>query len=298
MRQKRSVIAYSFLAQTTRGDGDLLQGLTPIFKPIAKSHANEKFDPEGFSKLLNDLYGIKVHNWAIEDLLPRLEAAGIVYKAKISDDLEQYFYSEIEAEFNDVNEKDISLITQSFVKFATPILESHNLPVDAEMLEDAFLTQLVDMDFISILLKPDRSKDDSKSPNTISLKKSQDQVTWEEAVSAKSKVDVLSASFILEIYKTNTELYDLVMRVATGALLSEVILNIQDPEVNISLAGLSVILDTPFLMSLLDLSSKESHGFAKEICQQLRDKGAKIATFEHSVQELQNNLKAVIVVVH
>jgi hypothetical protein len=294
MKQKRSVIAYSFLAQTKRGEGDLLQGLTPIFKPIAKSHANEKFEPEEFARILDELYGIKVHNWAIQDLLPRLESAEIVYKAKISDDIEQYYYSEITEEFNEVDEKDIRLITQEFVEFSKPILESHNLPIDIDALEDAFLSQLVDMDFISILLKPDRSKEDSKTPKTISLKKKSDEIEWEQQISAKSKIDVLSASFIIEVYKTNQKLYELIMRVATGALLSEVILNVQDPQVDISLDGLTVILDTPFLMSLLDLANKDSHGFAVEICEQLKNKGATIATFEHSIEELQDNLKAVI----
>ncbi|HEC73015.1 MAG TPA: hypothetical protein ENI26_01435 [Methylophaga aminisulfidivorans] len=294
MKQKRSVIAYSFLAQTSRGEGDLLQGLTPIFKPIAKSHANEKFQPEEFAAIIDSLYGIKVHHWAIEDLIPRLESAGIIYKVKITDEIEQYHYSEIQEEFNEVTEKDIKHVTEAFVAFSNPILEFHGLAIDSETLEDAFLNQLVDMDFISILLKPDRSKEDSKSNKTISLKKSKDQEEWENEISARSKIDVLAASFIIDTHKTKPKLYDLIMRVATGALLSEVILNIQDPEVDVSLDGLSIILDTPFLMSYLDLSSPELHGFAIEICDQLRAKGAKIAAFEHSVDELKDNLKAVI----
>ncbi|KKK73219.1 hypothetical protein LCGC14_2896010, partial [marine sediment metagenome] len=262
MKQKRSVIAYSFLAQTSRGEGDLLQGLTPIFKPIAKSHANEKFQPEEFAAIIDSLYGIKVHHWAIEDLIPRLESAGIIYKVKITDEIEQYHYSEIQEEFNEVTEKDIKHVTEAFVAFSNPILEFHGLAIDSETLEDAFLNQLVDMDFISILLKPDRSKEDSKSNKTISLKKSKDQEEWENEISARSKIDVLAASFIIDTHKTKPKLYDLIMRVATGALLSEVILNIQDPEVDVSLDGLSIILDTPFLMSYLDLSSPELHGFA------------------------------------
>ena len=112
----RSVIAYAFLAQTTRGEGDLFSGLTPIFKPIAKNHAGEKFDIEEFSSLINQLYGLKVHSQAVKDLVPRLESAGLIQKIQPSRGIHEFVYSEISGEFNDVTEEDVKCIIQHFVQ--------------------------------------------------------------------------------------------------------------------------------------------------------------------------------------
>lgn len=290
----RSVIAYAFLAQATRGEGDLFSGLTPIFKPIAKLNAGKKFEPEGFAQLVNDLYGLKVHPWAIEDLIPRLEKSGLIHKVQMSPDIHELVYSEIQEEFNEVTDKDIKFAIQRFVEFSTKILNQNNLPVDSKALEDGFLSQLVDMSFVSILLKPDRTKEDKRGRSTLSFKKPKDQSEWEDEISARSKVEVLCAAFIVDVYHNDKQLYDLIMKIATGAILSEVILNIQDPGETPKLDGLNVAIDTPFLMSILDLTSEESHQFATEICDQIRNKGAHIITYSHSVEELKDNLKAVI----
>lgn len=290
----RSVIAYAFLAQATRSEGDLFSGLAPIFKPIAKTHAGEKFDVEEFSGLIDELYGLNVHPWAVEDLIPRLENAGLILRVQHSKDIHEYVYAEITEEFSDVTEDDIKYIVRRFIEFATPIIQQNNLPVDKTALEDGFLTQLIDMNFVSVLLKPDRSKEDARDSETLSLKKPQEQTEWEEDMSARAKLDVLCASFIVDVYHNDQKLYDLIMRIATGAILSEVVLNIQDPGETVTLNGLNVSLDAPFLMSALNLTSEESHTFASEICTQLLEKGAKLIAFEHSIDELKDNLKAVI----
>lgn len=290
----RSLIAYAFLAQATRGEGDLLSGLTPIFKPIARIHAGEKFDCNTFAKYVEEIYGLKVHPWAVEDLAPRLEKAGFLNRVQHSGEVHEYTYAEIRGEFDAVNEDDIRRVIFQFVEFAKPILLQNHLPVNEQALEDGFLAQLVDMNFVSILLKPDRSKEDSRKSGTIALKKPAEQNEWEQTNDARAKIEVLCASFIVHAYQNDQPLYEMLMQIASGALISEVVLNIQDPGQTVSLDGLTVVLDTPFLMSALDLSSEEAHTFTREICAQLREKGVQLAAFSHSVDELKDNLKAVI----
>ena len=290
----RGLIAYAFLAQTSRGEGNLVAGLAPIFKPIASMKTGEKFDIDEFSQLLDQLYGLKIHPWAIEDLLPQLEISGLLERVTECDGVHIYVYKDIEGEFNAVSEEDIQRVLDRFVEFASILLEDNGLPVARKALESAFLAQLVEMSFISVLLNPDRSKEDRRSSSTLSLKKSKEQSQWEEDKSTKAKVEVICASFIVEIYHTDETLYDLVMQIATGAILSEVILNIQDPGETSSLDGLTVVLDSPFLMSALGLTGEEDYQFASEICNQLKENGATLAAFDHSVAELIDNLKGVI----
>lgn len=290
----RSLIAYAFLAQATRGEGDLLSGLAPIFKPIARLHAGERFDCNEFSRNVEEIYGLKVHPWAVEDIAPRLEKAGLLARNQHSGEVHEYSYAEISEEFDAVTEDDIRHVIHQFVEFARPILRQNNLPVDERALEDGFLAQLVDMNFISILLKPDSSREDIRKDTTLTVKKPAEQAEWEQTNAARAKIDVLCAAFIVNAYHNDPNLYAMLMQIATGALVSEVILNLQDPGQTVSLEGLTIILDTPFLMSALNLSSEEAHTFSLEICNQLREKGAQLAAFSHSIDELRDNLKAVI----
>lgn len=290
----RPLIAFAFLAQATHVSGDLLSGLTPIFKPICKGKVGKRFDPAEFSREVQSLYGVEIHPWAVDDLAPRLEAAGLLIKNKVSKTSIEYVYAEVVGDFNDVSESDIKVVIQKFINFATPTLVLHKVEVSKKALEDAFLEQLVAMDFHSILLKPDRTKEDQKTLSTLSIPKDPDRIKWEEDISARSKIDVLCASFIVHSFQNNKSLYDLIVRIASGALIAEVVLNIQDPGTSITLNSLKVVLDAPFVMSLLDLSSEEATAYARRIFDTLKLNGASISAFRHSLEEIHLNLKGVV----
>jgi len=53
-------------------------------------------------------------------------------------------------------------------------------------------------------------------------------------------------------------------------LVLEVVLDFQEPQFKGTLERLTIILDAPFLMSLLDLSSEVSHLAAKAVCEEMR----------------------------
>lgn len=288
-----SLIAFAYLAQAGRSDSDLLSGLAPIFRSLAQGRVGQKFDPIEFANAVGKTYGLKVHPWAAEDLAPRLERAGLLQRVQVGPGAHEYAYSEVTGDFSEVSEADIRLVLRRFQEYARPLLAAHGLSESDEGLEDAFLKHLVDMDFVAVLLRPDQSAAQERKPSTVTLKKPQEQQEWESEALKKSRFNVLCASFILQVHRHDTKLYELLVRIATGALVAEVILNFQDPGAQANLSGLTVILDAPFVMSLLDVSSEESHRFAEELCEQLRQHGAQVGMFRHSVDELRDNLKGV-----
>lgn len=289
----RPLIAFAFLAQANAGNGDILAGITPIFKPIARDKAGEVFNPEEFSRIVSELYGISIHPWAIHELASRLEQAGFLNVISHTETTKEYAYAKIEGEFNAVDESDIKLVVQKFIDFSTPILKNNKLPIDVNALEEAFFSQLISMDFVAILKKPDRSKEDKYKKETIRLKPSVDRAQRDEYISAKSKIEVLCASFILEMYRNDKAIYDLLVKIASGAFVAEAVLNFREPENVASLDNLKVILDGPFIMSLLNLGAEETHVYAKKLCQILTEHGAKLYAFQHSCLEIQDNLRAV-----
>lgn len=290
----RPLIAFAFLAQTSYKDGDLVSGLTPIFKPLVKAREGKQFDPVEFSDAIAKTYGIAIHPWATEDLASRLERAGLLVRQQQAPKHHLYFYATVHEEFDEIGEGDIRLLVDSFVHFAKTNLERVNTDIDTNELEKTFLDHLVTTDFFAILKKPDRTKVDQKKPGTLSIPKTKEQQQWEEEVSYEGTIDVLVASFIYEAYQKQPALYELLVKISNGALLSEVVLNFQDPNPEVNLENLVVLFDAPFIMAALDLCEEESHQYARELLTKLIEKKATIATFSHYCDEIQDNLRLAI----
>jgi len=292
----RPLIAYAFLAQATHVQGDLLSGLAPIFRPIAKERAGKAFDSKEFAAAVSTLYGIKISPWAVDDLAPRLEKAGLLSKLPLGTKAEQYVYQQINGNYEAVDESSIRLVVRRFIDYSTPLLSAKGIAADEGKLEKFFLDQLISLDFHATLLRPSSVvKDDPTSgrPRLSLAKKSAATPSDEESLSERSKLNVLCAGFIVGLYREDRPLYEQVIKIATGALLSEVILNVQDPGKTASLLTLKLVLDAPFLMSLLNLSSEDSFFYSKELYNLLSEKGAVFEVFRHSVDEIISNLKGV-----
>lgn len=287
----RPLIAFAFLAQATQVQGDLMSGLTPIFKPIVKQRVGKKFDANEFADAVGTIYGIKIHPWAVDDLAKRLERAGLLVRAQVGTEAHEYVYGNVDAVFDEVTEVDIRQVVQRFVAFARPLLERLDAQVDEKTLEEGFFDELTSIDFHSILLKPERK--DTK-PSTLGMPKGPDEQRHQEELTARARLDVLCAAFIVEAFHTDRALYELVARIATGALLAQVVLNVQDPGKTASLSALHVLLDAPFVMSVLDLSSEESCTYARDLTDALKAHEASVEVFKHSLEEVKDNLKAVI----
>lgn len=288
-RIDRPLLAYAFLAQATPKPGDLLSGLVPIFIPIAKRNMGKRFDAKEFSTQVGEMYGIAISPWAVDDLSPRLEKAGLLFKEPLTASTYEYFYADVPGDFSDVSENDIRDVVEHFIKFATPILESNGLNVDKKLLERAFFDELTQIDFHTVLLKPDRPE---QPASTLALPKSDEELSSAKDIANKSRLDVLCAAFVIATRQSDKSVFDLIVKIAAGALVVQVVLNMQDPGETVSLSGLRVFLDGPILMSLLDLGEEKHHEYAVQLSEQLTTHGASLVVFRHSVDEIRDNLKA------
>lgn len=291
----RPLIAYAFLAQTSHHDGDLISGLIPIFRPLVKEREGSQFDPAEFSDALARTYGISINPWATEELAPRLERAGLLIKNQISEKYITYRYATIEQKFGEISETEIRFLLDDFLSFTEKGMSRLGTKIDDKKnLENAFLDHLITTNFYHIQQKPDRTKEDKKSANTLSIPKNEEQIKWEEELSYEGTLDVLIASYIYHIQETNSALYELLVKIANGALIAEVVLNFQKPDAGVSLEGLTVILDAPFIMASLDLCEEESYQYAKELIEKLIEHKATVATLAHYCEEIKENLDSAI----
>ncbi|HJW24582.1 MAG TPA: hypothetical protein VJ576_06760 [Rhodocyclaceae bacterium] len=294
----RQLITYAFLAQTNPVQGDLLSGLAPIVKPIARELAGQPFDAKEFSRRVEELYQISIHPWVADDLAPRLEKAGLLVKTQVTARVTSYAYAEIPQEFDEVGVGDIRRVLQRFVDYARPLLARHKLALDDAQLEEAFLRELTSLDFHAALLRPGRATAQAKAqiakastlrmPTKAAVEEQTDvpAVAEPEAL-ALSDVTILCAGFILAMYQAEPDLYDLILRIATGAMVAEAVLNLQSPGGTASLNGLRIVLDGPFIMALLDMEERNSTAYAKTLCDQMCQQGALLQVFRHSVDEVR-----------
>jgi hypothetical protein len=289
---KRKLISFSYLAQASKNNGDLIGGVTSIFKPIAKLKTGEIFQPVEFCEIVSNLYGLKIHPWAAEDLVDRLEKNGLLVKNVLAENVVEYYYAEIKEEFSAVTEKDIKFLIVKFIAFSQPILDQHNIQLNEEELTESFLDHLTDLDFIATALRPSEYSGLSKSQNTLTVNR--EKIAWKEKVETATKINLLCAGFVLDAYHSHSELYELIVNIVSGALVAETVLNFQEPASNINLSLVSFVLDTPLLMSYLNLSCEKEHEFSKQLFEEVISLGGTLAVFEHSVDELRDNLKAVL----
>jgi len=286
----RPLIAYAFLAQTNPDSGDLLSGLAPIFKPIARDWAGQAFDPKQFAQRVEDLYRISIHPWAVDDLARRMEKVGLLIKTQETRHAISYSYAPIDDEFNEVTEADVRLVVQRFIDYARPLCANHKLTLDDSQLEDAFFKQLISMDFHAALLR-------SKQPapgNTIRLPTKKADGCEHDQDPQKKSLAILCAGFIMSMFQNESAIYDLILRIATGAMVAEAVLNIQSPGSGVNLNQLKVILDSPLVMRLLDLDEPSARDYAKALCEQLVAHGASLQVFRHSVDEMREAIDATV----
>jgi hypothetical protein len=289
----RTLTAYAFLAQATVGQTDLLRGLAPLFRPIAKANAGKPFDPKHFSSAVAELYGFRMHPWALEDFAPRLAEAGILTRITTSPTTHDYVFAAIADEFIQLSENDIAAVIYRFVEYARPLLIERGVGATDAELEGALLTALTDLEFIDVLLRPETSTNPT-GRKVLTMRREPEVLREDKGATDRARLDVLCAGFILHAYRTDRGTYDLLTQVVSGALITEVVLEFQTPTLPGTLEKLTVVLDAPFLMSLLDLGTEEAHEFAKDVVGQLKAHGARVATFRHCAEEIRDNLTAVM----
>lgn len=291
---KRNLISYAYLAKVQKKDSDWLGGIGTIITPILAMKAGEQFEPADFCELVDQLYGIKITSWAAEDLAERFVNSGYLVKDSLTEGTHRLIYAECPADLAKLDTHEIEMVLASFKAFAKETLRHTQIDLHELEIEKMFLEHLVDLDFISIVIKPDRTKEDRRGPSTLSLQKEKADESVIQEITNKSHFDILCSSFVIHLYKNEKALFDFLVKLVSGAILSEVVLNFRQPETEFDLSEVVFVLDTPLLMSLLDLTSESDHAFTAELASLLLDKNAKLAVFSHSLEEMSYNLKAVI----
>jgi hypothetical protein len=294
MKFSRPVIAFALLRQSSEAlKTDLLSGLSILVRPLVADLAGQMYDASLLAQRMADSYGISLPSSALEGFMPRLIAAGVLQKVQTPTGIPHVVYSEQEAVpvVNPEEEREFQEIIDDFLQHARGLLAKSKRDVSQDVLVAGFLKHLSTFDFSAVRARP--TVPESPSGGTIEGPAARENRALSATLADDAAIDVLVASYISKLNVENPTRLALVMRVADGALGAELVLDLQAPTSVPRLSNTTVVVDTPILLSYLDLSSKQECEAARELVAQITAAGAKVAAFRHSIEEAEGVLTAV-----
>ncbi|WP_375592008.1 hypothetical protein [Chitiniphilus eburneus] len=301
MNTSRPVVAFALLQESSKEfKTDLLGGICLLINPIIQDLNETLFDPSLLSTRLKSTYGIEISPLALTDFIPRFIEAKILttnQTSKFNSSVQEVFFNPIIHENKSIategEEEKFQLLLSRFEEFCNEHLKTYNITVASNELIDGLLNRLATFNFHAIQAKPDRTKLDTAARTTILGATAKEDQEIEKLVSIDSKLDVLVAAFISHLSEDDQEAFDLIVKVGEGALAAQLVLDLQAPSLSKRLDDVTIILDTPILLSLLNLSSVQQVEYARLLKEQIIRSGAKIGAFTHSIEEAEGVLHAI-----
>lgn len=292
MLVSRPVIAFALLRQCSElMETDLLGGVAVLVRPVVTDLVDQLFDSRLLSERLGQAYGVSIPPAALDGMLHRLAAANILRIEQFPSGITKALYNqavtmeplglETEADFQD--------ILDGFLKHAHDRLEAVEKSFSDDELLSGFLRHLATLDFSAAKLKPQIDPDGKKilGPSTRA------QLELSDELADRAALDSLVASFIASLKEHRPDQFGLLTKVSDGALAAELVFDLQAPSAVSKLNKTIVVVDTPLILSYLDLSSSQDFRDVRQFFDLIRDAGATIAAFQHSIEETEGVLKAI-----
>ena len=295
----RQLISFAFVAEQYEATGDIVQGLLPLFAPLIQKRAGHRFDPRLFVQDVKETYDIYMPLSTAQDLAPRLHSAGYLQEAfgnEAGITYKNVDYLKVPGEEKAaLSEAQISEAIEEFAEFCKPFLDRYpEIKYSSEELESEFLNRLVQMDLTAFHF-PDSGMYKQAANATISLGSKGEAERSQEAYIPElaSHIDFLAASFIVSLQENEPKKFELLVEIATGAVLAEVVLGLQSPPTKGQyLPHLTAFLDGPLLIDALGVSGSERREYALEILSALKAHKIQAKCFSHTVEEMRRAIKA------
>lgn len=265
--QPKKIVTYSLLAHI-RNKGTLIRDLLDVFLPLVKSALSNMNNRGIFSGKtileikdeIYDLFALDMPLPVLKSIIEKLktelnsteEVKFIVHKDS-SFDLSGYVFEEYDAEMA-IKKKEIQQIEDLFKQFA----EANNInPEDAKSV----------FDFIEV--------------NKLTIGKYLSHRTETRDIRDYN----LEAQFV-DFFKASHQIYDLIKDIYLGSIISSYV-EFQPSSIK---TNIELLLDTNFVVALLDLNTPESTHTCKKLLDVAREQGYSFSILSDTIQETRNLL--------
>jgi hypothetical protein len=293
MQVSGPVIAFALLRQCSElMRTDLLSGVSVLISPLITDLSDQLFDSRVLADRLASAYGVSIPAAALEGMTHRLVAANILRVEQLQSGLTRAVYTGSSAAppIEPDAERDFQEVLDEFLQHARQRLQAAGKELAEEFLTKGFLHHLATLDFSAIRAKPQIAADPTK---TIIGPAAREQIALSAELAEQAAMDSLVASYIAWLQEHQPTRLHLLAKVADGALAAELVFDLQAPTAVSKLTNTTVVVDTALILSFLDLSSSQDTIDAKSLFDQMKETGAKIAAYQHSIEEAEGVLRAI-----
>lgn len=289
---KRQLVSYAILSESGE---DLTSGLLLFYQPIIAEFQGRIFNPKAVCDRVNETYFWAVNVDIVEDMIPTFEKAGWLTNQTPGQKNSSYIVNSFQsAEKSNEISSNVNAILQeaseSFANFIKAISPLTTYAWTTAALEEILLNWLVSFgsDKRHIATIAETILKNRESHN----KKSLDLDIYSASILKEDEV-YLCARFIDDLYRKKSPLFEKLANITAVALIADVIQDFQKPDVKqIIKSDLMVYLDAPFLMDFIGVSGEQARKSAEYIVEGLKTLNCRIAAFEHSFDEIEDNLSA------
>jgi hypothetical protein len=272
MFHSRNLIHYAFVHNEFSRTGDVLKGLLPLFSPIIKKYNEKKFDPIVFCNELNELYGIEMNPYAAEELAFKLCDYGVLTKEELPNKTCQFYFryemkNSVDPSKN--KEKQFEKLYHDFEVFSKEILGRVKLSIDGIDFPQEFSHRLARMEnFTTELVYSGRTKQ-------------------------SDVLDYSFARYISRLESTESPMLNLLTDAYSGALFSEVVLNLHNPsESTHKISGKVFYIDANLIMDILGFNNDYAVDCSRRIIEGIKNSGGIITTTDYYIREIIETISA------
>lgn len=293
MTVSRPVIAFALLRQASDLlQNDLLSGVSLLIRPIVADLSGQLYDAQQLADRMAKSYGISLPGAALEAFTGRLISADILRREDSPSGMPRAVYCEqpeTEVSLAD-DEGDYQKIIDGFLSNSKILIDRAGIRFDPDELTSGFLRHICTLDFTAIKARPIMKRE---AGDTIIGPAKKEQIALSNQLAQSATMDALVAAYIAGLQEKNPDQLEKLAQVADGALGVELVLDLQAPTSVPRLVSTTVMVDTPILLSFLDLSSALDTIDTKKLFSQIQAAGPKIAAFQHSIEEAEGVLSAI-----
>lgn len=282
-------------ALTALGDGstDLLERLLPFFEPILRSLQGSVLDVDDFARRVRDTYKWNFNSDVVEVFVPRLRDAGWLTSVEPSVEQTSYIITlpdqilNVETEATAVRQ--LRALAESFQAFAQDLSPLIEVPNDVEEYEEILIEWLLYVEAFSEQNLDFTTKTFKDRTGTL-----RQVVDVPRTTNLSDEESFLCARFVEHAINHDPEASETLARIASIGLLTEVVQDFVKPDTPVETSNLTVYLDAPVAMEYLGVSGRAARENTEPVIAELRKIGASVRIFNQSVNEVGNNLRAVL----
>lgn len=284
---RRALRVYIALSELKRDSGDVLDALVPFFEPILAVMHGKVFDPDLLAKGAQKLYRWRINRDIAEAFIPRLVKKGYIQR-KANGIYVVDYQPPADAKLDDISNI-LERIIDEFEKFPPRVSDLLNYYRSREELTEILIRFLLSLDAYgeaAFAAQVDRMASEEQRQVLDQLEEGGKPLPNDDRY--------MSARFVKQMCTKKPEYVPHFARLASIALLTEVVEDFVKPTQPATNVNLTIVLDGPVALDYLGCSGKQMQDDVRSIVDAVRGIGCTVVVYPMTVGEIQNNLTTML----